>query len=95
MFGHHICNLLFCTYMLELNMFELACLTYPIQVDAMSTMKMAKRWRTSLLDNLDHGLVILKDYQTYFGRAALLSRFWIHVQYGTLMGYCTPFWRRR
>ncbi len=65
--------------MLELDMFELACLAYPIQVDTMSTMKMTKCWCTSLLDNLDHGLVILEDDEMYFGRAALLSKLWIHV----------------
>eukprot|EP00959_Pyramimonas_sp_CCMP1952_P407401 8538355-Pyramimonas_sp.AAC.1 len=61
----------------------------------MSTMKTTKCWCTSLLDKFDHGLVTLEDDETYFGRAALLSIFWIHVQHGTLLGYRAPLWRRR
>eukprot|EP00959_Pyramimonas_sp_CCMP1952_P300900 6295069-Pyramimonas_sp.AAC.1 len=56
---------------------------------------MTKCWCTSFLDNLDHGLAILKDDEMYFGRAPLLSRLWIHVQHGTLLGYRAPLWRHK
>eukprot|EP00959_Pyramimonas_sp_CCMP1952_P080685 1685905-Pyramimonas_sp.AAC.1 len=79
MFGHHICNLFFCTYIPKPNMFKLACLTYPIQVNTMSTMKVTKCGCTSLLDNLDHGPVVLEGDEMHFGRAALLSGLWIHA----------------
>eukprot|EP00959_Pyramimonas_sp_CCMP1952_P383589 8038617-Pyramimonas_sp.AAC.1 len=61
----------------------------------MSTMKVTKCWCTSLLGNLDHGLVVLEDDEMHFARAALLSRLWVHVQHGTLMGYRAPLRRRR
>eukprot|EP00959_Pyramimonas_sp_CCMP1952_P437922 9168125-Pyramimonas_sp.AAC.1 len=44
MFGHHVGNLFFSTRILKLDMFILACFAYPIQVDTVCAMKMAKCW---------------------------------------------------
>ena len=46
----------------------------------MSTMKMPKCWCTSLLDDLDNGLVVLQYDKTYQWWSDHRSGLWINMQ---------------
>ena len=81
MFSHHVRDLFLCTNIFELYLFQLTCFVNPIKVDAMSTMKMPKCWCTSLLDDLDNGLVVLQYDKTDQWWSARRSGLWFNMQW--------------